>query len=70
MEDLTDMYVPIGDCPMCGNSMIFRLSDLGEGKPLSCPGCEAFIDRESEPWVEVIPSIRKLHEKANSKIKL
>lgn len=70
MEDLTDMYVPIGDCPACGNSMIFRLSDLGEGIPLSCPGCEFDIDRDSEPWVEVIPSIRKLHEKANSKITL
>jgi hypothetical protein len=70
MEDLTDMNVPIGNCPGCGNSMIFRLSDLDEGKPLCCPGCEAAIDRDSEPWAEVIPSIRKLHEKANSKIML
>jgi uncharacterized paraquat-inducible protein A len=70
MEDLTDMYVPIGNCPECGKSMIFRLSELDEGKSLSCPGCEAVIDRNSEPWVAVIPSIRKLHEKANSKIAL
>ena len=39
MEDLTDMFVPIGDCPECGNSMIFRLSELSEGKPLNCSGC-------------------------------
>jgi hypothetical protein len=50
--------------------MLFRLSELREVMPLSCPGCEAVIDRESEPWVEVIPSLIKLHEKANSKITL
>ena len=69
MEDLTDMLVPIGNCPECGNSMIFKLSDLSENKPLSCPGCEFDIDRNREPWAELIPSIRRLHEKANSKIR-
>jgi predicted RNA-binding Zn-ribbon protein involved in translation (DUF1610 family) len=70
MEDPIEMYVPIGGCPKCGNSMIFRLSELGEGKPLNCPDCVAVIDRDIEPWIEVIPSIRKLHEKANKKIRL
>ena len=70
MEDLTDMLVPIGDCPECGNSMIFKLSDLSKDKPLSCPGCEIAIDRNSEPWAAIITSIRRHHEKANGKIKL
>jgi hypothetical protein len=70
MEDITDTLVPIGNCPGCGSSMIFKLSDLREGRPLSCPGCEIVLDRDSEPLAEVIASIRKLHEKANKKIKL
>lgn len=70
MEDITDTLIPVGNCPECGNSMIFKLSDLAKDKPLSCPGCDLDIKMNREPWAELITSIRKLHEKANNKIKL